>query len=394
MKHLTLICFLLFLLIPDSGKACTMYKITKNGQTIVGNNEDYLSPNSQFWFETGTPETYGVMYMGLLDNFAQGAVNEAGLVFDGFWEPYLEIKNTEGKLAIPIGEALKKVMQTMSKVADVKNYLQTINLSALANGQLVFVDQSGNYLVLEGDEMILGDESEKTFSNFYYSQINSLEEVELDYFQKGQAFIDSTSTSPTFEYCSQAMHQFSQSKIAATQYTTIYDLNKLTIRVHLFNDFSEFIELDLKKELQKGDHRTMIAELFPIDSKGHLHYKKYNNLEQPCLFIEEMIGDSEISEQEYLNMGFDNIINSIASEWLYDLNKPDVAIKVCAYGLSLMPNNSSLYERLGEAYFLQEDRHNAIKHYAYSLFLNPENERAIEMIQQINDQQTQHQAKE
>jgi len=27
--------------------ACTMYKITKDGKTIVGNNEDWFTPNTQ-----------------------------------------------------------------------------------------------------------------------------------------------------------------------------------------------------------------------------------------------------------------------------------------------------------------------------------------------------------
>jgi hypothetical protein len=72
-----------------------MYKISKNGKTIVGNNEDWLSPNHQFWFESGTKSKFGVMYMGQLDNFAQGAINEVGLLFDGFFEPnYLPVNNT------------------------------------------------------------------------------------------------------------------------------------------------------------------------------------------------------------------------------------------------------------------------------------------------------------
>ena len=95
-----LIVFLgsLFFLLPSAADACSMYKITKDGKTIVGNNEDYLSPNNQFWFEVGDKDRFGVMYMGLLDNFAQGAINEAVLVFDGFFEPYLAITQLEGKL--------------------------------------------------------------------------------------------------------------------------------------------------------------------------------------------------------------------------------------------------------------------------------------------------------
>jgi hypothetical protein len=100
MKKLTTIIILTILLsIPSLCLACSMYKITKNGKTIVGNNEDWLSPNHQFWFESGSNGKFGVMYMGQLDNFAQGAINEVGLLFDGFFEPnYLPVNDTAGKL--------------------------------------------------------------------------------------------------------------------------------------------------------------------------------------------------------------------------------------------------------------------------------------------------------
>ena len=71
MKNLTTIILLTILIsIPNFGLACSMYKITKDGKTIAGNNEDWLSPNHQFWFENGSKSKFGVMYMGQLDNFA------------------------------------------------------------------------------------------------------------------------------------------------------------------------------------------------------------------------------------------------------------------------------------------------------------------------------------
>ncbi|SNY99609.1 hypothetical protein [Flagellimonas pacifica] len=385
MKYLISLCFIIALLFPNLGVACSMYKSTKDGRTIVGNNEDFFSPNSQFWFEVGTKDTFGVMYMGLLDNFAQGAINESGLVFDGFWEPYLEVKKTKGKLEIPIGNALKNIMQTMDNVEDVKLYLQTINLSSLTDGQLVFVDKSGTYLIVEGDDMFIGDEMEKTFSNFYYSQIESLKDVRLDYFQNGQKFINATKQKSTVEYCSEAMQNFAQSRLAPTQYSTIYDLENLTIRVFLFNDFSEFIELDLKKELRKGSYRTMIADLFPKTSIGYLHYKKYNNPENPTLHLKEFLGDAEITEQEFLSNGFDNVINRLGYEWLNDMKNPKGAIKVFQYGVEIMPNHPNLHDSLGEAYFFDKDWNNSIKNYKKSLILNPENKNAITMISKINE---------
>ncbi len=390
MKGIVVFLFAVFLMLPRLGDACSMYKLTKNGKTIVGNNEDYTSPNSQFWFEKGSADTYGVMYMGLLDKFAQGAVNEQGLVFDGFWEPYLEVKNTEGKLEIPIQDALKKVMETMSSVEEVQSYLSTVNLNILESGQLVFVDRSGTYLIIEGDSMLSGDEAEKTFSNFYYSQIESIDDVDLQYYQKGNEFIRDTKQAQTMDYCTEAMSNFAQLGIAPTQYTTIYDLQELTIRVHLFHDFSDYVELDLKEELQKGNRHTMIADLFPDGSKGVRHSNKYNNPEHPTLLLEELLSTSELSEQDFLEQGFDYIINELGYEWLNYMKNVDGAIKVFEYGTQLMPNSANLHDSLGEAYFVNNEWDNAITSYEKSLALNPKNENAIEMIARARQQSEQN----
>ncbi|MFN5984691.1 MAG: hypothetical protein ACK476_11925 [Fluviicola sp.] len=74
---LYLLIFVLF--IPAEIFACSMFKITKDGKTIVGNNEDWWSPMTQMWFEPKQNAKYGYMAVGFHDNFAQGAVNKGGL---------------------------------------------------------------------------------------------------------------------------------------------------------------------------------------------------------------------------------------------------------------------------------------------------------------------------
>ncbi|MGB0805204.1 MAG: tetratricopeptide repeat protein [Salibacteraceae bacterium] len=365
--------------------ACSMYKLTKNGKTIVGNNEDWTSPNGQFWFEAGSKDSFGVMYMGFLNNFTQGAINQAGLVFDGFWEPYLEVKNTEGKTNLPIGKALSHVMKTMTNVEEVQAYLQTINLSILDNGQLVFVDQKGSYLIIEGDEMFLGNENEKSFSNFYYSQIDSIEQVDLQYFQKGQSYINETEMECSLNYCSKAMSEYSQSNFAPTQYTTVYDLKTLTVRIYLFHDYSQYVEINLNEKLKEGNQRIMIAELFPKNSKGYIFYKKYNNPEHPTQLMEEFLEGKDVTEQDLLDSDYDNVINGLGYEWLYDIKNAEGAIKVFKYGVKLMPNSANLYDSLGESYYVNKDYQEALENYSKSLTLNPDNENAKAMMVKIKD---------
>ncbi|WP_299678783.1 hypothetical protein [uncultured Dokdonia sp.] len=380
----SLLLALIFLINPFLSMACSMYKITKNGITIVGNNEDWLSPNNQFWFEKADQGNYGVMYMGLLDNFAQGAINEAGLVFDGFANPELAIENTDGKLNISIGTAIRNVMQTMSTVEQVSDYLNTINLSSLSSSQIVFVDKSGTYLIVEGDLFIIGEESEKAFSNFYYSQIASEDEVELENFQNGRSFLNKTEGESSLTYCGEVMKNLSNTDVFSTQYSTVYNLNTLTVRVYLFHDYTEYIDIDLKKELSKENHKTMIADLFPKESIGSKHYQNYNDTENPTRFLESIINSKEYSEKELTEEGFNTIVNMIGYEWIRK-EDPTTAIKVFAYGVSLMPNDANLYDSLGEAYFKNKDWSNSIINYKKSLTLDTSNENAVTMIKKAEE---------
>lgn len=383
--RIIIILVLLFTFGPIIGSACSMYKITKNGKTIVGNNEDWLSPNSLFWFESSQEGQYGVMYMGQLDRFAQGAINEAGLVFDGFANPELAIEKTEGKINIPIGEAIQRIMQTMSTVEAVKAYLSTINLSSLASSQLVFVDKSGSYLIVEGEELIIGEEQEKAFSNFYYSQIESEEEVELENFQQGLKFIRSSQGNSSMSYCSDVMKSLASSKLFGTQYSTIYDLSTLKLRIYLFHDYSQYIEFDLVEVLTKENHMVMIADLFPKESLGYQHYLKYNDEENPTKFLEELLGTSvDVSEKELQEMGFNSILHMVGYEWLNEKNHAEAAIKVFKYGTIIMPNDADLFDSLGEAYFENKDYKLAKVNFTKSLSLNPENKNAEAFLVKID----------
>ena len=385
-NKLIIIIAVVFLLFPVTGNSCSMYKITKNGKTFVGNNEDFLSPNNQFWFEIADyNKKFGVMYMGGLNNFAQGAINEAGLVFDGFANPKLAITNTAGKTKITIIKALRNIMQSMATVEEVKAYLETIDLSFLSSSMLVFVDKSGTYLIAEGEELITGDEAEKSFSNFYYSQIKDLKDVDIPRFQKGLRFLNSTQGEANLDYCSRVMDHMKteNSEVTATQFSTIYDLTALKIRVYLYTDFTEYVELDLKKELKKGNHKTMMIDLFPKkeNSIAFKYYSKYNNADNPVLFLQEKMNPEQYSEKELKNKGINWVINVVGYEWLKSKKNRETAIKVFKYGIGLMPNDYDLYDSLGEAYFDNKDWYNSIKNYAKSLTLNPHNNNAIKKLQ-------------
>ena len=43
--------------------ACTLFKVTQGGRTMVGNNEDAWSINARIRFENGRPGEFGAVYL-------------------------------------------------------------------------------------------------------------------------------------------------------------------------------------------------------------------------------------------------------------------------------------------------------------------------------------------
>jgi tetratricopeptide (TPR) repeat protein len=322
------------------------------------------------------------MYVGFMDT-PQGAINEAGLVVDGFATSWQPVENSNGKTKISLDTALVKVMQTMSTVEEVKAYYEGLDLSEMAMYQLVFIDKSGTYLIIEGDELIIGDDSEKTFSNFYYSQASSIKEIQLPYYQKGIEYIDSTKSEITLDYCSNVMKNMIQTDITATQYSTIYDLDEMKVRVYFHHDFNEFIELDLFEEFKKEDYKVKMADLFSDGSSGKQFYYKYNNPEKPYWVIENAIGSAEYSEEQLTQAGIPFVLTMIGQEWVAMKNS-EAAVKVYEYGLNLMPNNSGLYNSLGEIYFEIGNYTDSKISFEKSLHLYKKNDNAKEYLARIN----------
>jgi hypothetical protein len=254
------ICFIILLIscFPTT-YACSICKVTKNGKTIVGNNEDWTNPNSQIRFEPKKFGKYGYMCVGFDDNLIQGAVNEAGLMFDAFAMPYKASKDAIKKRIAGDNEAIDTIMNTFYSVRQVKDYLATVDLSTLTTTMLVFIDKTGEYLRVESDEMFTGNDSIQTFSNFYPSLTQDKSQVDLPYYQKGCKVLNSHKPKPTLEYCATVMEGFKQE---ITQYTTIYDLNSATVRLFRFHNFAKFIDINLHKELAKGKRTIHIKKLF------------------------------------------------------------------------------------------------------------------------------------
>jgi CubicO group peptidase (beta-lactamase class C family) len=99
---------------------------------------------------------------------------------------------------------------------------------------------------------------------------------------------------------------------------------------------------------------------------------------------------SDISEDVYNNVIENNLnfnersLNRLAYKYLRK-NRLKVAIQVFELNTKLFPESSNTYDGLGEAYFNDKQYNSSKRHYQKSLELNPKNENAIMMLNNIEN---------
>ena len=361
-----------------------MFKTTEIGRTIVGNNVDFFNPVTKIWFRTGKEGQFGVANFGFGNGFPQGAMNEAGLIFDGFAMDYLAVNDTVGKLMIPNSEYIPHIMHNFSSVREVKNYISTINLSHLVNSMYLFVDKTGEYLIVEGDSLILGNDATFVLSNFYPSQTPNADAVQIPFFQNGRNFLKNNQASTDVSFCSKMMSNLHQD---ITQYTSIYDLSAGTIKLHHFHDYENEVEFNLSVELEKGDHDFFIPELFSNDSEGYKYFVEYTTNAEA---ITKKIGGKWASAQERFDdnvlesiaVEVEGLLNSIGYEWLRR-GEVEGAIIIFKYNNELFPKASNTYDSLAEAYMVDKQYDLSIYNYKQAIRLNKTNKAAKKATKQM-----------
>ncbi|MFT5920229.1 MAG: hypothetical protein ACI9FU_002047 [Granulosicoccus sp.] len=258
-------------------RGCSMCKITVDGKTIVGNNEDSWATNPILWFET-SDDYFDVAYLGQQSNDdLQGAINETGLVFDAFLVNPSE-KQT-GSIHPNKSAFLRRIMQNCKSVRDVKRLIEEEEKWLYYMGMLWFIDPSGESLIVEPDTMILENESYTALSNFKPSEYQDQSKIPLSRYHKAMKLM-STGAKPTPEFCTavmDTMHACRGSLGEGTLYTSVYDLEEKQVHFYFYHDFSTPVVIDLLAEFKKGDHLILLPELFPPNKE----YQKLLNYKTP-----------------------------------------------------------------------------------------------------------------
>ncbi len=350
--------------------SCSMVKITANGRTIVGNNEDFGNSDTRIWFEPGIGKQFGAVYVGYGQLSPEGGINEAGLVFDAFGMKSKPLKDTTGKLPIFDLDLKRKIMKECSSVEQVKVLLGRYNLYFWFHSTWVFIDKSGNYLVVDGDSVAGGNNRYFVQTNFRQSEIKDEKEITCPRYLKAMALLKNRCEAST-EYCTSIMDSVHQ---LSTLYTTVYDLNAGTIDLYYFHNYSKVIRFNIKDELKKGNRVLRIPELFPdvinpayegmLNLKATFDSLAFYFTAKDSARRTTIIGD--LKKRDY-------VIHVMENHGYEFLRQGDIQKAIGMFNLVIefFPQMPHGYHFLGEAYMENKQYELALANYSHSVALYP-----------------------
>lgn len=331
-----------------------MYKLTADGKTVVGNNEDSWGRDSRIWFEPATENTFGVVNVGYARKHPNpdGAMNEHGLVFDAFtmYRKDNVPEKDPNKKDFGYGH-IRTIMQQCKTVDDVYAYLDTLNLHVLNGspifhgGMLLFADRAGKYLVAEANKLTLGNDAKFVLANFSVADTKDLSTVTMPRYCKGVSYLENKELDVSLDFCRDLSDTMSVNRAKVgngTLYTSIYDLEEGLINLYFYHDYSKHIQFNLKDELAKGAHSFYFEDLFP-DNQKYQEFLEYKTPQNSKLIFSFLIACGFLfffSSWFYLISFFRSSNNSYK---ILKLGVSVLSIALCVYSYVLLRNQGIFY---------------------------------------------------
>lgn len=260
---------------PTISPACTVFKITHNGRTLIGNNEDAWSINSQIRFEQGRNGGYGAIYFDHFNGHPfrkmgpQLGMNEAGLVFDGLTIQPHHATPVPGRKQVHFDDLMPQLMRTCATVHEAATVLRAYDFSWLTRSMLFFADRNGDYLIVENDTMMLGNDPTYAVGNWRMGSCTDPDAIPIPRLQAGRALLNE-GTEASLEHGTAVLQvmQACRSKMGeGTIFSTLFDPGAGKAYLYFYHDLQHMVPFDLKTELAQGDRTLVMADLFPANAE-------------------------------------------------------------------------------------------------------------------------------
>ncbi len=273
-SYILLLVMLALVMHQNKNKACSMYKITVDGKTMVGCNHDAWLTTPKIWFENAKQyNEYGTVFTGSRQvspnrTTPQSGMNTTGLVFSRLSSFYpKQNKRFEDRRKISNeADYLSGILHRCATVKEVKKYIQQFDHSFFLNDVFIYIDSSGDYLIVEPYNFIEGKNPNYVLANFCPSITSDKQARKLERYRNGSDFLKrhkaissidfSTALSDTMSVCRSRNGD-------GTLITSIFDTKEKVVGIYFYHNYDTIMQFNLTNELSKGDHMLNIAEIFP-----------------------------------------------------------------------------------------------------------------------------------
>jgi tetratricopeptide (TPR) repeat protein len=177
-----------------------------------------------------------------------------------------------------------------------------------------------------------------------------------------------------------------------TLYTTIYDLEKGTVSLYYFHDFTNGYTFDLTEELNIGDHSYSMHELLPKGKKGNEFNFKYNKIQNA---IKNLADSNLINDSISIFAIKDSILKSNISKYIWVSKISNFAdqykqkgelikgIRYYRLNVELFPDLWYVFDNLGDAYYDNRETILALENYNIAINVNPDNQKVLIKIEKL-----------
>jgi PKD domain-containing protein len=273
-KILLLSILILFLFIQNTITACTGFTYSQEDTVLVGSNEDWY--DYDFWIRTlpATEEKHGRI---IIENHwplsidpdwhcPQCGLNDQGLFFDCFATPRLIPTNSQHKPYYYDNSDHYKyslesyALSVCSTIEEVIQVYDTYNLEHMSTYQVLWVDNTGDSIIIEGDDIIYKQGDYQVVTNFYQSH-PQLGGYPCWRYETAVEMLEDLPdlTIPYFAEICNATHQ---TGFYPSVYSTIADLKEQTLTLYYFYNYNNQVTINLEQELQQGEHTYFLKDLF------------------------------------------------------------------------------------------------------------------------------------
>lgn len=274
-------------------QACSMYKITVDGKTMMACNHDAWLTTPKIWFENARQANeYGAAFTGAREvsnsrTTPQSGMNTAGLSFSRLTSYHpIQDKPFKGRLKInDEAEYLSDILHKCASIKELKEYIERFDHSFFINDVFIYVDSLGDYLIVEPYRLIEGNKPNYILANFCPSITDREKARKFERYRKGEDYLNSNRAIASLDFCrilSDTMSVCRGRNRDGTLLTSIWDSENQMLSLYFYHNYDTVVQFSLEDELAKGDHSLKIPSIFPRnpDFERLVNYKTPSNTVQ------------------------------------------------------------------------------------------------------------------